>query len=614
MSNYKRKEVMDYLTRKPLSEQDLQMAYEVGQQTLDSTPPTPVASNEERVGYSEGSKLTGTDKTLEANIKEDHKAYNDYRKSIGSSTIPLDNEYIRMWIRSRLNSGGPANKQPQKIIPLNLESVAFKLFQDKLDNLSYNQKQTVYDYIEDNRNKKSEGGRIQLQNGTEEPYNPEIPSLGFSDPIDILEQQLINEKDSNKINALSHLLENAKKERKAKEIEREEFKKSQKEKGIKYKEDFPSEAAYFAETGKQLLTNPKYFLGKGAKGVVEGTEFLVGQPLKTLFNQEGKNFEFYQPVAGEKLGINKFIEENIPKGATTGTLIAGDVAEIAGSVADPFLVYGLTKGAIKGTKAKPPTTAVDETIDPTRRDILKTGAVMGGGALLYPTAKKIGMFDELAKAAKVARVLPAAKGMPEWFSPLVSRIENKGLDITAQAKKAQKLDFEKRPISNAKDFEIIQSKKIELSTTGKKPEIITMTEYKNGTIHIESDISGGAFDKPFDLYYTSPKEIIDETTKKKITKPGDFTVLEDRPQYASPKFYYDDSLELEPIELKIDDAISDLERLEKIATGKKPNSEQIKKRKEKKEYVEKNPREDADSRAPEPEPDYDKGSYIIEND
>ena len=387
-----------------------------------------------RVNFNEGSKLTGTDKTLEQNIKQDHKAYNDYRKSIGSPTIPLDNEYIRMWIRSRLSSGGPANKQPQKIIPLNLESVAFKLFQDKLDNLSYNQKQTVYDYIEDNRNKKATGGRVNLANGTEETYNPEIPSLGFSDPIDILEQRMINEKDPIKVEALNHLLENAKKERKAKEIEREEFKKSQKEKGIKYKEDFPSEAAYFAETGKQLLTNPKYFLGKGAKGVVEGTEFLVGQPLKTLFNQEGKNFEFYQPVAGEKLGINKFIEENIPKGATTGTLIAGDVAEIAGSVADPFLVYGLAKGAIKGTKAKPPTTAVDETINPMRRDILKTGAVMGTGAALYPIAKNINILEDLGKIVpkkaplvNIVRPLGATETkFPEWFPSLVNRIRKEG--------------------------------------------------------------------------------------------------------------------------------------------------------------------------------------------
>ena len=96
----------------------------------------------------------------------------------------------------------------------------------------------------------------------------------------------------------------------------------------------------------------------------------------------------------------------------------------------------------------------------------------------------------------------------------------------------------------------------------------------------------------------------DEITKKKIKKPGDFVVLEDRPQYASPKFYYDDALELEQIELKIDDAISDLERLEKIATGKKPKPEQIKKRKENKEYVEKNPRDDANSRLPDEDRSY----------
>jgi len=691
MSSYKRKEVMDYLTRKPLSEQELQIASNVNQQMQ-------VASNEERVlnrqpfyqepkelvqddspspqvdsiplyqgvqpgvaieermpiylppdmapvmpqvpgipdpqnrqielatggraKFGEGSKLTGTDKTLEQNIKDDHKAFNDYRKSIGSPTIPLDNEYIRMWIRSRLNSGGPANKQPQKIIPLNLESVAFKLFQDKLDNLSYNQKQTVYDYIEDNRNKKATGGRVNFANGTEESYNPEIPSLGFNDPIDILEQQLINEKDSTRVDALYQLLDNAKKERKAKETEAAEYKKSQKEKGVKYKEDFPSEAAYFAETGKQLLTNPKYFLGKGAKGVVEGTEFLVGQPLQTLFNQEGKNFELYKMVGGEKLGINKFIEENIPKNPTTGTLLAGETAEIAGSVMDPFLAYGLAKGAIKGTKAKPPTTAVDETIDPTRRDILKTGAVMGGGALLYPTAKKLGMFDELAKGARAARVLPVAKGMPEWFSPLVSRIENKGLDITAQAKKAQKLEYEKRPISNAKDFEIIQARKIELPTTGKKPEIITMTEYKNGTIHIESNTSGGAFDSPYDLYYSPPREVTELKyvrdkegnyvrdiegkaiqEKVKVKKDGEFTVVEERP-YFSPKYEGDYALELEYIERNFDDSISDVEKLEEFATGKKVDPKKNEKRKEYKKYAEENPYDDAASRAPDEDRSY----------
>jgi hypothetical protein len=499
---------------------------------------------------------------------------------------------------------------------MDLESVAFRLFQDNLDNLSYNQKQTVYNYIEDNRNKKATGGRVNLANGTEESYNPEIPSLGFSDPIDILEQRLINEKDSTKVGALSHLLENAKKERKAKEIEREEFKKSQKEKGIKYKEDFPSEAAYFAETGKQLLTNPKYTLGSFGKGAVQGTEWLVGQPLKILFDQEGKNFEFYEPVLTKKLGIDKFVEENIPKGATTGTLFGGETIKTIGEFADPFLAYGLAKGAIKGAKPKPPTTAVDETIDPTRRDILKTGAVMGTGAVLYPTAKKLGMFDELAKTAKVARVLPAAKGMPEWFSPLVSRIENKGLDITAQAKEAQKLEYKrmKGPPSNADAFEIVQSRKIELPTTGKKPEIITMTEYKNGNIHIESNTSGGAFDSPYDLYYSPPREVTEiqnirdkdgnlRKTEVKVKKDAEFTVVEQRP-FFNPKYEGDNALELEYIERNFDDSISDVEKLEEFATGKKVDPKKNEKRKEYKKYAEKNPSDDAASRAPDEDRSY----------
>jgi hypothetical protein len=265
---------------------------------------------------------------------------------------------------------------------------------------------------------------------------------------------------------------------------------------------------------------------------------------------------------------------------------------------------------------------VEETIDPARRDILKTGAVMGGGALLYPTAKKIGMFDELAKGAKVAaRTLPKVKGMPEWFSPLVSRIEREGTDVISQAKKTQELEYKKfkNLPYNYKEFEIVQSRKIEIPAAGKKePDIITMTEYKNGDVLIESNTYGGAFDSPFELYYSAPKEISEPiytknaegkyivTGQKKIKKEGEFVVYEDRPQYASPNSYYDDALELDQLEINTGNAISDLERLEEIATRKKPNPEQIKKRKEHRDYVQKNPREDADSRLPdEPRSYYD---------
>ena len=263
------------------------------------------------------------------------------------------------------------------------------------------------------------GGRVKLQNGTEEPYNPEIPSLGFSDPIDILEQQMINEKDPTRILALDFKLTQMKKRQAEKQKAAEEEKIAQKEKGVRYKEDFPSEADYFIETGKQLVTNPKYFYGKLGKGVVEGTEFLVGQPLQTLFSQTGKNFEFYEPVLGEKLGINKFIKENQPEFPTTGTLLAGDVAEIAGSVLDPFLAYGIVKGAAKASKTKAPV-VIEETVDPTRRDLLKMGAVLTGGAIAYPTAKKLGLLETGVKVAKTGNAVRIAThgvvdNMPEFF-------------------------------------------------------------------------------------------------------------------------------------------------------------------------------------------------------
>jgi hypothetical protein len=67
--------------------------------------------------------------------------------------------------RVNYQNGGSSNTSP-KFIPMDLESVAFRLFKENLDNLTYNQKQTVYDYIEQNRNKKAYGGRIGYADGT----------------------------------------------------------------------------------------------------------------------------------------------------------------------------------------------------------------------------------------------------------------------------------------------------------------------------------------------------------------------------------------------------------------------------------------------------------------
>jgi hypothetical protein len=77
-----------------------------------------------------------------------------------------DPRYYAMGGRVNYQTGGQT-KTPPKFIPMDLESVAFRLFKDNLDNLTYNQKQTVYDYIEQNRNKKANGGRIGYADGSD---------------------------------------------------------------------------------------------------------------------------------------------------------------------------------------------------------------------------------------------------------------------------------------------------------------------------------------------------------------------------------------------------------------------------------------------------------------
>ena len=435
------------------------------------------------------------------------------------------------------------------------------------------------------------GGRVKLQNGTEEPYNPEIPSLGLSDPIDLLEQQLVNEKDSTRIGALLGLLEIAKKERAAKEKARQEEKAAQKAKGVRYKEDFPSEAAYFAETGKQLLTNPKYTLGSLGKGAIQGTEFLIGQPLQTLFSQTGKNFEFYEPVLTEKLGIDKFVEENTPKDVTTGTLLGGEALKIAGEFADPFLAYGLAKGAIKGAKPKPPTTAVDETIDPTRRDILKTGAVMGAGAALYPTAKKLGILENLGKTipkkAPLVRIVKPL-GMtetkfPEWFPSLVNRLRKEGTQkpiyVTKEVPLTKEEYLKLKEKGTEKIYDRYQTRTQNYIDELKQKGVPQYYQVKNtdeiiGYEYIDKNLpdvkaveyEGQEMNVYFNNYYGQPVEVQYVAPGKK-SKEGQFAVADARPESGSG---YDSAPDFEQIYVKdIDEVLGGSGEVEKYATKAK---------------------------------------------
>ena len=77
-----------------------------------------------------------------------------------------DPRYYKMGGRVNYQNGGPT-KTPPKYIPLNMESVAKEIFgTTNLDNLTYNEKQIIYDYIDANRNKKAYGGRIGYADGS----------------------------------------------------------------------------------------------------------------------------------------------------------------------------------------------------------------------------------------------------------------------------------------------------------------------------------------------------------------------------------------------------------------------------------------------------------------
>jgi hypothetical protein len=192
------------------------------------------------------------------------------------------------------------------------------------------------------------------------------------------------------------------------------------------------------------------------------------------------------------------------------------------------------------------------------------------------------------KGTKVAaKVLPKVADMPEWFPSLVAKIEKEGVDISPKATRVE---------------DIRTIKKIEVPVPGKKePEIITMTQYPDGTIHIEANVYGGAFEAPFDLHYKPPKSDIDLETGKAINYPGEFSVMETRPRPA----YEPGEWELEYENMSVKDAISDIERVEKIATNKRIHPKVVEQRAATRKFIEENPYEDIVNRYPDPEtPDW----------
>jgi hypothetical protein len=191
------------------------------------------------------------------------------------------------------------------------------------------------------------------------------------------------------------------------------------------------------------------------------------------------------------------------------------------------------------------------------------------------------------KAAQIAKVLPKVSGMPEWFSPLVNKIMKEGVDVSPK-------------VSRLEDFEIV--KKLEIPSETGKPEVITLTQNKaTGNITIESNV-GGVADSPFELQYSPPKSDINLETGKEIKYPGEFYVVENRPR---PVGWEGSDLDFDYDTFSIDEAFSDVERLEKIGTGKIEDIKKVEQRAKGRKMVYDSPYDDVSNRFPEPDvPDW----------
>ena len=211
-----------------------------------------------------------------------------------------------------------------------------------------------------------------------------------------------------------------------------------------------------------------------------------------------------------------------------------------------------------------------------------------GGLLSLPVAAKLMKGKSFLKpAAKtVAKTLPKVSGMPEWFTPLVNKIMKEGVDISPT-------------VGRVEDMTTV--KKLEIPSATGEPNVITLTQNKiTGEISIESNFAGSVDNSPFELNYRPPKTDINVETGQPVKYPGDFSVIENRPRPTSEPGDYEFDYE----NLRVEDAYSDVERLEKIATGKVKNTKKMEQRAKGREMINQSPYEDIMDRFPgPPEPD-----------
>jgi hypothetical protein len=214
--------------------------------------------------------------------------------------------------------------------------------------------------------------------------------------------------------------------------------------------------------------------------------------------------------------------------------------------------------------------------DPTKRKFIKGAGVVGALGVAAKYAPDL--FTTIKQAAKGAgKILPKVTGMPEWFPSLVAKIEKEGKYMNKDTGLADNLKIKQLTI---------QSK-----TEKGASEVYTMIQHPNGDIVIEANVKGGAFDAPFELHYKPPKTDMDVTTGTPIKEPGEFNVMENRPRSTAAS-HHDSDYEIDYDLVSYDQAISDVERAEKVATGKRIDPRRVQEREAARKYVEENPYDD----------------------
>jgi hypothetical protein len=264
-------------------------------------------------------------------------------------------------------------------------------------------------------------------------------------------------------------------------------------------------------------------------------------------------------------------------------VMQGTVGEPVDNIIDRNFAYavGGRVGFKKGSKDKdspviPISPLTDLPQNESRRDFLKGIGAAGLGAVALGSG-----LLKLGKSLKTKEALSLlgkeAVGQPEWFAPLVDKIILKGIRLEKDGKKL--------------DSYVLQE--------GDK----TLTLNKNPYGTIEVDVQGGgAYDDTFTLRYNNS---IGKNMYGEPTEFTDFKIIESRPKYQvsgmdESGFDYD----LEPMEeyfsgkdlLKLEKnatgILSDVEGLEKIATGKIKDPKLAKTRAQVRDKLSKKPAED----------------------